>query len=84
MRVGTGLYDTAIAAFEDVSAHYNPVSVNVVALLADGADLDPDDHREPPTALPPALREPFDDHRHALTTADAHGLEADALVVPLE
>jgi hypothetical protein len=43
-RVGgnTGLYDTAIAAFEDVSAHYDPASVNVVALLTDGADLDSD------------------------------------------
>jgi Ca-activated chloride channel homolog len=43
-RVGgnTGLYDSALAAFEDVSAHYDPASVNVVALLTDGADLDPD------------------------------------------
>jgi Ca-activated chloride channel homolog len=38
----TGLYDTALAAFQDVSAHYDPASVNVVALLTDGADLDPD------------------------------------------
>jgi Ca-activated chloride channel homolog len=43
-RVGgnTGLYDTALAAFQDLSAHYDPASVNVVALLTDGADLDPD------------------------------------------
>lgn len=38
----TGLYDTALAAFEDVSAHYDPASVNVVAVLTDGADVDPD------------------------------------------
>jgi Ca-activated chloride channel homolog len=38
----TGLYDTVLAAFQDVSAHYDPASVNVVALLTDGADVDPD------------------------------------------
>jgi Ca-activated chloride channel homolog len=43
-RVGgnTALYDTALAAFQDVSAHYDPSSVNVVALLTDGTDVDPD------------------------------------------
>jgi Ca-activated chloride channel homolog len=38
----TALYDTALAAFQDVSAHYDPSSVNVVALLTDGTDVDPD------------------------------------------
>ena len=42
-RVGgnTGLYETALAAFEDVSGHYDPASVNVVAPLTDGANVDP-------------------------------------------
>jgi Mg-chelatase subunit ChlD len=39
----TGLYDTALAAFHDVSAHYDPASVNVVALLTDGQNVDPGD-----------------------------------------
>jgi Mg-chelatase subunit ChlD len=39
----TGLYDTALAAFEAVSARYNPASVNVVALLTDGQNVDPGD-----------------------------------------
>jgi Mg-chelatase subunit ChlD len=38
----TALYDTALGAFRDVSAHYDPSSVNVVALLTDGVDVDPD------------------------------------------
>lgn len=38
----TGLYDTTLAGFQDVSAHYDPASVNVVAVLTDGADADRD------------------------------------------
>jgi Ca-activated chloride channel homolog len=41
VRGDTGLYETALAAFEDVSSHYDPASVNVVALLTDGANVDP-------------------------------------------
>jgi Ca-activated chloride channel family protein len=42
-RVGgnTALYSTALAAFNDVSAHYNPSAVNVVVLLTDGSNVDP-------------------------------------------
>jgi hypothetical protein len=42
-RVGgnTGLYDTAWAAFQDVTRNYNPADVNIVALLTDGANVDP-------------------------------------------
>ena len=42
-RVGgnTGLYDTAWAAYQDVTRNYNPADVNVVALLTDGANVDP-------------------------------------------
>jgi Ca-activated chloride channel homolog len=39
----TGLYDTALAAFDAVSARYDPASVNVVALLTDGQNVDPGD-----------------------------------------
>jgi Ca-activated chloride channel family protein len=37
----TGLYDTALGAFQDVSQRYDPHDVNVVALLTDGANVDP-------------------------------------------
>ena len=42
-RVGgnTGLYDTAWAAYQDVTRNYNPADVNVVALLTDGSNVDP-------------------------------------------
>ena len=42
-RVGgnTGLYDTAWAAYQDVTRNYNPADVNVVAILTDGANVDP-------------------------------------------
>jgi Ca-activated chloride channel homolog len=42
-RVGgnTGLYDTAWAAYQDVTRNYNPADVNVVALLTDGENVDP-------------------------------------------
>jgi Ca-activated chloride channel family protein len=42
-RVGgnTGLYDTAWAAYQDVTRNYNPADVNIVALLTDGANVDP-------------------------------------------
>ncbi len=39
----TGLYDTTLAAFHDISAHYRPANVNVVALLTDGQNVDPGD-----------------------------------------
>ncbi|MEP6599898.1 MAG: VWA domain-containing protein [Actinomycetota bacterium] len=38
----SGLYDTALAAFEQVTRSYDPSSVNVVALLTDGTNLDSD------------------------------------------
>jgi Ca-activated chloride channel family protein len=37
----TGLYDTAWAAFQNVTRNYNPADVNIVALLTDGANVDP-------------------------------------------
>jgi Ca-activated chloride channel homolog len=37
----TGLYDTAWAAFQDVTRNYNPADVNIVAVLTDGANVDP-------------------------------------------
>jgi Ca-activated chloride channel family protein len=45
-RVGgnTALYTTALAAFTDVSAHYDPAAVNVVVLLTDGANVNPGAH----------------------------------------
>ena len=45
-RVGgnTPLYRTALAAFTDVSRHYDPAAVNVVVLLTDGSNVDPNGH----------------------------------------
>jgi Ca-activated chloride channel family protein len=40
-RGGTGLYDTALAAFEALSAQYQPDKPNQVVLLTDGQDDDP-------------------------------------------
>ncbi len=41
VRGNTGLYSTALAAFEHVRAQYQPDSVNIVTLLTDGEDVDP-------------------------------------------
>ncbi|MFC7492725.1 MULTISPECIES: substrate-binding domain-containing protein [unclassified Nocardioides] len=38
---GTGLYDTALAAYEAVLADYDPEAANSVLLLTDGANDDP-------------------------------------------
>ncbi|SOD71020.1 von Willebrand factor type A domain-containing protein [Jatrophihabitans sp. GAS493] len=37
----TALYATVLAAFADSSRHYDPKAVNVVALLTDGSNVDP-------------------------------------------
>jgi Ca-activated chloride channel family protein len=37
---GTGLYDTSLAAFQEVSAHLDPDSINAVVLLTDGRNED--------------------------------------------
>ncbi|SDI86601.1 von Willebrand factor type A domain-containing protein [Frankineae bacterium MT45] len=37
----TALYATVLAAFADSSQHYDPKAVNVVALLTDGSNVDP-------------------------------------------
>jgi Ca-activated chloride channel homolog len=37
-RGGTGLYDTTLAAFEQVKATYGPTKVNSVVILTDGRD----------------------------------------------
>lgn len=76
----TGLYDTTLAAFQDVSAHYDPSSVNVVAVLTDGADVDPDSIGL--SALLSRLRAAYDPAKpvHIVTIgfgsdADAHALK---------
>jgi len=77
-RVGgnTGLYDTALAAFEDVSAHYDPASVNVVALLTDGADLDPDSVGLP--ALLSRLKAEYNPSKPVHIVTIGFGADADA------
>jgi Ca-activated chloride channel homolog len=77
-RVGgnTGLYDTALAAFQDVSAHYDPASVNVVALLTDGADLDPDSVGLP--ALLSRLKAAYNPSKPVHIVTIGFGADADA------
>jgi len=38
---GTGLYDTVLAAFQDLQRHYDPDAVNSILLFSDGANDDP-------------------------------------------
>lgn len=54
----TGLYNTTLAAFQDVEANYDPSAVNIVAVLTDGADSDPDSIGLP--ALLSRLRAEYD------------------------
>lgn len=77
-RVGgdTALYDTALAAFRDVSAHYDPASVNVVALLTDGRDVDPDGIGLP--ALLSRLRAEYDPAKPVHIVTIGFGMHADA------
>lgn len=77
-RVGgnTGLYDTALAAFQDVSAHYDPASVNVVALLTDGSDVDPDSIGLP--ALLSRLQAEYDPAKPVHIVTIGFGADADA------
>jgi hypothetical protein len=77
-RVGgdTGLYDTALAAFQDVSAHYDPASVNVVALLTDGADVDPDSVGLP--ALLSRLKAGYNPSKPVHIVTIGFGADADA------
>jgi Ca-activated chloride channel family protein len=39
---GTPMYDTALAAFQEVTRHYSPNRSNSVVLMTDGSNLDPD------------------------------------------
>jgi hypothetical protein len=77
-RVGgdTGLYDTTLAAFQDVSAHYDPASVNVVAILTDGADVDPDSIGLP--TLLSRLRAAYDPAKPVRIVTIGFGADADA------
>lgn len=72
----TGLYDTALAAFQDVSAHYDPASVNVVAILTDGADVDPDSIGLP--TLLSRLRAGYDPAKPVHIVTLGFGADADA------
>jgi Ca-activated chloride channel family protein len=71
----TGLYDTALAAFETLSANYVPGRPNQVVLLTDGKNDDPgsstlDD-------LVGKLKEKFDPRRPVRVMTIAYGDEAD-------
>lgn len=72
----TGLYDTALAAFQDVSAHYDPSSVNVVAVLTDGADVDADSVGLP--TLLSRLRAAYDPAKPVHIVTIGFGKDADA------
>jgi von Willebrand factor type A domain len=77
-RVGgnTGLYDTAWAAFQDVTRNYNPADVNVVALLTDGANVDPNGIDLP--TLTSRLKAAYNPQRPVRIVTIGIGSQADA------
>lgn len=77
-RVGgnTGLYDTAWAAYQDVTRNYNPADVNVVAILTDGANVDPNGIDLP--TLTSRLKATYDPARPVRIVTIGIGAQADA------
>jgi Ca-activated chloride channel homolog len=71
----TALYSTALAAFKEVSAHYQADKVNSVILMTDGANTDPADNSLP--ALIAALKAQFDPTRPVNINTIALGADAD-------
>ncbi len=76
VKGNTALYDTALAAFEDVKRHYDPTAVNVVALLTDGANVDPNGI-DLPTLLS-RLKGEYDPAKPIKIVTIAFGQDADA------
>ena len=71
----TGLYTTALAAFQNVSSHYAPNKVNSVLLMTDGANVDPSNNSL--STLISKLKANFDPKRPVRITTIAFGKDAD-------
>ena len=76
---GTSLYDTALAAFRDVQRSYRPGEPNVVVLLTDGRNDDPDSLSR--AALLRRLRSEQDPDRPVHLLTIAYGQHADVGVL---
>lgn len=71
----TALYETAKAAFKQVTRQYKAGKVNSVILMTDGANTDPDDSSLP--ALIATLKREFDPKRPVNINTIALGADAD-------
>jgi Ca-activated chloride channel homolog len=71
----TGLYKTALAAFQSVSSHYAPDKVNSVVLMTDGANTDVNGIDLP--TLVATLKASYDPKRPVNITTIALGADAD-------
>ncbi len=71
----TGLYSTALAAFQTVTAHYDSTKVNSILLMTDGANVDPTNSSLP--ALVNHLRAGFNSRRPVRINTIAFGKDAD-------
>ncbi|MEP6853399.1 MAG: VWA domain-containing protein [bacterium] len=72
----TALYATVTAAFAEASRHYDPKAVNVVALLTDGANVDPRRNLDLPTLLA-GLERDYDPNRPVHIVTIGFGRDAD-------
>jgi hypothetical protein len=72
----TALYRTALDAFEQVRGRYDPSSVNVVALLTDGSNVDPGSSLTL-KSLVAKLRADYDPHKPVHIVTIGFGRDAD-------
>jgi hypothetical protein len=72
----TALYRTALDAFEQVRGRYDPSSVNVVALLTDGSNVDPGSSLTLRSLLA-KLRADYDPHKPVHIVTIGFGRDAD-------
>jgi Ca-activated chloride channel family protein len=74
-RADTGLYDTALAAYEQMTRSYTPGRLNEVVLLTDGKNDDPGSITQ--QALLTKLREEYDPAKPVRLITIAFGTQAD-------
>jgi Ca-activated chloride channel family protein len=74
-RADTGLNDTALAAYEEMTRNYTPGRLNEVVLLTDGKNDDPGSTSQ--QALVAKLREEYDPAKPVRLITIAFGAEAD-------
>lgn len=76
---GTGLHDTALAAFREANATYRPGVLNVVVVLTDGVNDDPGSISR--SRLLAAVREEFDPRRPVVFFTFGYGTRSDGAVL---